>query len=162
MNDFTHLDKKGQAHMVDVSAKPETARTAQAEAFVVLNAQVLEKIRDGAIAKGDLLATARIAGIQGAKRCSELIPLCHPLPLNKVSIDIQEFVKKDSCGLHVLSVCSTTGRTGVEMEALTAASIAALTIYDMCKAIDKGFSINTIRLLEKTGGKSGDWTAVEK
>ena len=162
MNDFTHLDKKGQAHMVDVSAKPETMRTAQAEAFVILNAQVLEKIRDGAIAKGDLLATARIAGIQGAKRCSDLIPLCHPLPLSKVSIDIQEFVQKDACGLHVVSVCSTTGRTGVEMEALTGASIAALTIYDMCKAVDKGFSISAIRLLEKTGGKSGDWSAHDK
>jgi cyclic pyranopterin phosphate synthase len=158
MNDFTHLDSKGQAHMVDVSGKPDTDRTARAEAYVVLNTEVLMRIKRGEIAKGDLLATARIAGIQGAKRCAELIPLCHPLPLNKVSIDITEFTDGDACGLRVVSQCSTSGKTGVEMEALTAASIAALTIYDMCKSVDKGFSIHDVRLLEKTGGKSGNWS----
>ncbi len=159
MTQFTHLDAKGQAHMVDVSGKTATKRLAQAQAIVVLNSEVLDRIKSGDIAKGDLLATARIAGIQAAKRCSELIPLCHPLPLDKVSIDIAEHQDSSEVGLRIVATCTTTGKTGVEMEALTAASIAALTIYDMCKAIDKGFRIEQVRLLAKSGGKSGDWNS---
>jgi len=143
--------------MVDVSNKPDTSRLAIAQARVVLGEDVLQRIREQSIAKGDLLATARIAGIQGAKKCSDLIPLCHPLPLSKVSIDIKEFVDANNVGLDVIASCTTTGKTGVEMEALTAASVSALTIYDMCKALDKGIVIESVQLLEKQGGKSGNW-----
>jgi len=156
-NNFTHLDNAGQAHMVDVSDKPDTSRLAIAQARVVLGEDVLQRIREQSIAKGDLLATARIAGIQGAKKCSDLIPLCHPLPLSKVSIDINEFVDVGKVGIEVIASCTTTGKTGVEMEALTAASLSALTIYDMCKALDKGIVIESVQLLEKHGGKSGNW-----
>lgn len=157
MSKFSHLNASGEAHMVDVSAKEDTARLATASARIVLGETVLNQIHNQTIAKGDLLATARIAGIQGAKKCSELIPLCHPLPLSKVSIDISDFSADGKVGLEVIASCTTTGKTGVEMEALTAASIAALTIYDMCKALDKGIVIQTIQLLEKQGGKSGHW-----
>lgn len=157
MKDFTHLNESGQANMVDVSAKVDTARLAVAQSRVVLSQQVLSKIRDHSIAKGDLLATARIAGIQAAKKCSDLIPLCHPLPLTKAVVDINEFSEADKSGLQIIATCKTSGKTGVEMEALAAASVAALTIYDMCKAIDKGIVIESVQLLEKTGGKSGDW-----
>jgi len=157
MKAFTHLNESGQANMVDVSDKAETARVAKAQSRVLLNQEVLTKIRDQSIAKGDLLATARIAGIQAAKKCSDLIPLCHPLPLTKAVIEITEFSEAGKMGLEVISTCKTSGKTGVEMEALTAASVAALTIYDMCKAIDKGIVIESVMLLEKTGGKSGDW-----
>jgi len=157
MNNFTHLNHSGQANMVDVSAKADTARLAIAQSRVVLSSSVLTQIRDQSIAKGDLLATARIAGIQAAKKCSDLIPLCHPLPLTKAVIDINEFEASDKSGLEIIATCKTSGKTGVEMEALTAASVAALTIYDMCKAIDKGIVIESVQLLEKTGGKSGDW-----
>jgi len=143
--------------MVDVSGKPDTAREALAEAYVELSENLLEMVREQTIAKGDLLATARIAGIQAAKKCSDLIPLCHPLPLSKVVIDIQEYWQEGSCGLRVTALCKTSGKTGVEMEALTAASVAALTIYDMCKAVDKGIVINRVQLLRKSGGKSQDW-----
>lgn len=143
--------------MVDVSDKTESARTAIAEAHIVLGDVVMQKVRDQAIAKGDLLATARIAGIQAAKKCADLIPLCHPLPLSKVEIKIDELKAADLAGLRIQAVCKTTGKTGVEMEALTAASVAALTIYDMCKALDKGIEIQHVRLLEKQGGKSGHW-----
>ena len=153
MSNLTHLNAKGEAEMVDVSAKPDTGRTAIAEAIVQFNQNVQSALTDNP--KGDVLATARIAGIQAAKKCSDLIPLCHPLPISKVAIDIET----TNSGLRILAECKTTGKTGVEMEALTAASIAALTIYDMCKAIDKGIVIETTRLLEKTGGKSGNWTA---
>jgi len=122
-----------------------------------LNESILDKVREQTIAKGDLLATARIAGIQGAKKCADLIPLCHPLPLSKVSIDIGEYANVEETGLRVVAVCRTTGKTGVEMEALTAASVAALTIYDMCKGLDKGIVIESVQLLEKQGGKSGRW-----
>ena len=159
MSDFSHLNQRGQAHMVDVSGKNETARSAIAECRVVLSAQVLGLIEQQAIAKGDLLATARIAGIQAAKQCSQLIPLCHPLPLTHVSVDIDPYTEADEEGLRVEARCETTGKTGVEMEALCAASVAGLTIYDMCKAIDKGFCLKEVRLLSKTGGKSGDWAA---
>jgi len=158
MNDFSHLNASGEAHMVDVSAKEDTARLAVAEARIVLGRVVLEQIQNQSIAKGDLLATARIAGIQGAKKCADLIPLCHPLPLTKVTIDITPFEDGSKLGLAVQASCRTTGKTGVEMEALTAASVSALTIYDMCKALDKGIVIESVQLLEKQGGKSGTWT----
>lgn len=160
MNEFSHLNESGQANMVDVSAKNETERLAVAQAKVVLSPEVMHKIRQQSIAKGDLLATARIAGIQAAKQCSQLIPLCHPLPLSKVTIDIEEFSEPEPSkkgGLKITAACKTVGKTGVEMEALTGASIAALTIYDMCKALDKSIVIESIKLLSKQGGKSGDW-----
>lgn len=162
MTQFSHLNEIGQAHMVDVSEKSDTSRTAVAQARVVLNEEVLQQVQDQTIQKGDLFATARIAGIQAAKKCAELIPLCHPLPLHKVTIDFEVFNEQDSHGGHIsgltiLAFCKTVGKTGIEMEALTAASVAALTIYDMCKALDKGIVIDSVRLLEKRGGKSGDW-----
>ena len=140
--------------MVDVSAKSETERLAVAEATVVFNDGLLDDILARGLDKGDLFATARIAGIQAAKRCSDLIPLCHPLPLSKVSIDLTPTVDGS---LKVTAMCKTTGKTGGEMEALTAASVAALTVYDMCKARDKGIRIEGVQLSRKTGGKSGDW-----
>lgn len=143
--------------MVDVSDKPDSSRLAMAQARIVLSEAVLAQIRLQAIAKGDLLATARIAGILAAKKCADLIPLCHPLPLSKVVIDIDEFVDGEKVGLQVTATCKTTGKTGVEMEALTASSVAALTIYDMCKALDKGMMIEAVKLLEKSGGKSAPW-----
>ena len=157
MSEFSHLNAAGQANMVDIAGKPDTERTAVAQARVVLNDVVRQKIRQQNIEKGDLIATARIAGIQAAKRCADLIPLCHPLALSKVKIDIDEFDDSGKAGLQIRALCRTTGKTGVEMEALTAASVAALTIYDMCKALDKGIVIEQVQLLEKRGGKSGDW-----
>ena len=155
MPELTHLNKSGEAEMVDVSAKEDSVRIAIAESLVILAPNILQLLLDGDIPKGDVLATARIAGIQAAKKCSELIPLCHPLPLTKVSVDLQ--IETDL--VRIQATCKTTGKTGVEMEALTAASVAALTIYDMCKALDKGIEIKNTRLLKKTGGKSGDWSA---
>jgi cyclic pyranopterin phosphate synthase len=154
---FSHLNSSGEANMVDVSSKPDTVRVAIAQSKVRLSNAVLSRVREQSIAKGDLLATARIAGIQAAKKCSDLIPLCHPLPLSKATIDIDEYVNDKARGLMVIASCTTTGKTGVEMEALTAASVAALTIYDMCKALDKGIVIESTMLLEKRGGKSGNW-----
>ncbi len=148
-NPLSHYDDAGRARMVDVSAKPSTARTARARAFVRLSKQVLRALPDNP--KGDPLEVARIAGIQAAKRTSELIPLCHPLPLSSVDVDLR--VRRD--GIEINTLAKTTGPTGVEMEALTAAAVAALTIYDMTKALDKGITIETVELLEKTGGKSG-------
>ena len=142
--------------MVDVSGKQVTHRSATAQAFVRLHQNIIAAILDGSNAKGDLLAVARIAGIQAAKKCADLIPLCHPLPLTKVSIDLEVL----ESGIEVTSVCRTSGQTGVEMEALTAASVTALTIYDMCKSMDKGIVIEGIKLLEKSGGKSGDWSRI--
>lgn len=156
MSKLTHLNAAGEAHMVDVSAKDETSRTAIAFARVLLGKTIVERIYADDMPKGDVLATVRIAGIQAAKQCSSLIPLCHPLPLDKVSVDINQ-AGEDA--IEIQATCSTTGKTGVEMEALTAASVAALTLYDMCKALDKGIVIETVQLLEKTGGKSGDWKA---
>lgn len=147
--------------MVDVSEKADSARLAIAQARIVMSADVLEKVRSQSVAKGDLLATARIAGVQAAKKCSDLIPLCHPLPLSKVEVDIDEFSDGSKLGLQVTTRCKTTGKTGVEMEALTAASVAALTIYDMCKALDKGMVIEAVQLLEKQGGKSGHWVRTD-
>lgn len=154
MPELSHLNRAGEAEMVDVSAKDPSVRLAVAESLVVMKPEILQSLRNGEIPKGDVLATARIAGIQAAKKCSDLIPLCHPLPLSKVSIDLQ--IESDL--VRIRATCKTTGKTGVEMEALTAASVAALTIYDMCKALDKGIEITNTRLLQKTGGKSGDWS----
>lgn len=155
MTTLTHLDAKGQAHMVDVSAKSVTARTASASASITMQAATLQMIIEGRHAKGDVLATARIAGIQAAKRTPDLIPLCHPLMLSKVSVEFEPDTALP--GIRVLVTCKLAGQTGVEMEALTGASVAALTLYDMCKAVDKTMLIGDIRVLSKQGGKSGDW-----
>ena len=153
MAKLTHLDDSGAAHMVDVSAKADTVRQAVAEVRITMSAEALTAIREGSATKGDVLATARIAGIMAAKKTSELIPLCHPLMLSKVSVD---FVFEDD-GIRVTALVRLTGQTGVEMEAMAAVSVALLTIYDMAKALDKAMVIGDIRLLTKTGGKSGDW-----
>nr|WP_321456968.1 cyclic pyranopterin monophosphate synthase MoaC [uncultured Cohaesibacter sp.] len=154
---LTHLDETGAANMVDVSAKTPTVRIAVAQAKVRMKRETLDLILSGNTKKGDVLATARIAGIMAAKRTHELIPLCHPLALSKVSLDI---VSDEALpGLVITATAKLTGQTGVEMEALTAASIASLTIYDMAKAVDKGMVISDLRLLEKQGGKSGHWQA---
>jgi cyclic pyranopterin phosphate synthase len=157
MSKLTHLDSEGAAHMVDVGGKPATARRAVASGRITMSAEALAAIRAGNAPKGDVLGTARIAGIMAAKRTGELIPLCHPLGLEAVSV---EFDYEDAA-IRVTATASLTGRTGVEMEAMTAASIALLTIYDMAKAIDKGMVIDAVRLIAKTGGKSGDWHAPE-
>jgi cyclic pyranopterin phosphate synthase len=154
---LTHLDKTGAANMVDVSAKPATARLAVAEGAVIMAPETLDAIRAGDAKKGDVVGTARIAGIMAAKRTHELIPLCHPLGLTKVSVDIVP--DDDLPGLRVRAIAKVGGQTGVEMEALTAVSVACLTIYDMAKAIDRGMTITGIRLLEKRGGRSGAWKA---
>lgn len=155
MSSLTHLNAKGEAHMVDVSAKSDTLRTAIAQSQVELTPAIVAAITDNSLPKGDLFATVRIAAIQGAKKCSDLIPLCHPLPLSKITVDIE----LQGNSLVISALCKTTGKTGVEMEALTAASVAALTVYDMCKGLDKGMIIRETKLLEKTGGKSGDWSS---
>ncbi len=152
---LTHLDESGRARMVDVGAKPTTARSATALGTIALSPAALAAIRDGAAPKGDVLAAARIAGIMGAKKTAELIPLCHPLALDAMTLDFA-FVE---CTVEATATVSLTGRTGVEMEAMTAISIALLTIYDMAKALDKAMVIGPIRLIEKRGGKSGDWFA---
>ncbi len=151
---FTHLDEEGAARMVDVSGKRPTAREAVARGRVLLGEKVFPLVRDRNLPKGDLFSTARIAGILAAKRTSELIPLCHPLPLSKV--DIHFFLQEETLSLEIEARVKTVAQTGVEMEALTAVSVAALTIYDMCKGIDKGVRITDIRLIEKRGGKSGE------
>lgn len=155
MSKLTHLDDSGAAHMVDVGAKSATARRAVASGRITMSQACLAAIREGNAPKGDVLSAARIAGIMAAKRTGELIPLCHPLGLEAVTI---EFVFEDTA-IRATATASLTGKTGVEMEAMTAASIALLTIYDMAKAIDKGMVISDIRLIAKTGGKSGDWAA---
>ncbi|CDX24332.1 molybdenum cofactor biosynthesis protein C [Mesorhizobium sp. SOD10] len=154
---LTHLGAKGEANMVDVGDKAETTRTAIAEGFVSMQPETLEMILAGDAKKGDVLGTARIAGIMAAKRTHELIPLCHPLLLTKVAVEIEP--DRALPGLRVTALARVTGKTGVEMEALTAASVACLTIYDMAKAADRGMVISGIRLVEKTGGKSGDYKA---
>lgn len=156
---LSHLDEHGAARMVDVSAKAVTAREAVAEGVVRMLPATLALILEGGIAKGDVIAVARVAGIMGAKRTSDLIPMCHPLPITGVTVDIAA----DGDGaLRITARVKTTGKTGVEMEALTAVSTAALTIYDMCKAVDRGMRIDGIRLLEKRGGKSGEWVATDE
>ncbi|RXR29998.1 cyclic pyranopterin monophosphate synthase MoaC [Sphingobium fluviale] len=152
---LTHVDEAGAAHMIDVSAKAETTRHAVARGRISMSADAARAIIEGSAKKGDVLAVARVAGIMAAKKTSELIPLCHPLMLAKVTLDLTA----DEQGVTGTATVRTTGQTGVEMEALTAVSVALLTIYDMAKAIDKGMIIGPIALIEKTGGKSGDWRA---
>ncbi len=156
---LTHIDAAGEAHMVDVGDKAETVRVAVAEGFVKMKPETLALIRDGNAKKGDVIGTARLAGIMAAKQTANLIPLCHPLMLTKVSVDITEDIALP--GLRVEATVKLSGKTGVEMEALTAVSIACLTIYDMAKAADKAMEIVNIRLLEKSGGKSGDFRRQE-
>jgi cyclic pyranopterin monophosphate synthase len=156
MSDLTHLDSKGRAQMVDVGEKEISQRTATAEAIVDMQAETLAMISQGKHKKGDVFAVARIAGIQAAKKCPELIPLCHPLILSSVNVELE--ADEANSQVKISATCKLAGQTGVEMEALTAASVAALTIYDMCKAVDKGMTISQIQLVEKKGGKSGDWS----
>ncbi len=155
MSELTHLDAEGRARMVDVGGKAETARTAHAEGSITMSLEALDAIERNALAKGDAIAAARIAGIMAAKRTAELIPLCHPIALTDTGVDLE--VDRSLPGLHVTAWASTRGRTGVEMEALTAVTVALLTIYDMAKALDRGMEISDVRLTEKRGGKSGDW-----
>ena len=155
MSRLTHLDADGAAHMVDVGDKAVTNRLAVATGHIAVAADALAAIRDGAAKKGDVLAVARVAGIMAAKKTADLIPLCHPLPLTRVTLDLV----LDEAGITATALAATDGKTGVEMEALTAVSVALLTIYDMAKAMDRGMTITGIRLLEKAGGKSGDWRA---
>lgn len=157
MSKLSHLNEKGEAHMVDVSAKDATHRTASAEGFVAMHADTAALIESGTAPKGDVLATARIAGIMAAKRTHELIPLCHPLSLSKVSVDLETSTVPS--GVRVTAQVKTTGQTGVEMEALTAVSVACLTLYDMLKAVDRAMHFEGIRLIEKSGGRSGDYRA---
>jgi cyclic pyranopterin monophosphate synthase len=152
---LTHIDEQGKATMVDVSDKPATVREARAFACVHMQAETLAQIQANGLKKGDVLAVARIAGIQAAKKCADLIPLCHPLALSKVGVDFT-FNTQENC-VEINTLCKLTGQTGVEMEALTAASVAALTIYDMCKAIDMNMVIDQICLLEKSGGRRGHY-----
>jgi cyclic pyranopterin phosphate synthase len=157
MTDFTHFDQKGQPHMVDVSEKPITQRSATAKGTVLISPETLVLIRTGGGKKGDVLAAARLAGIMGAKRTADLIPLCHPLGLDSVEM---ELATQDSPPrVEITARCKVTGRTGIEMEAMTAVSVAALTVYDMCKAVDRKMQITDIRLVEKKGGRSGHFTA---
>lgn len=155
MSRLSHLDDQGRARMVDVSAKPETAREAVAEGRLVMAPATLELAMSGQGRKGDVFAVSEIAGVMAAKRTADLIPLCHPLPLSKVAVEIAP--STDGSGLTVTATARTTGRTGVEMEALTAVSVACLTLYDMLKAADKAMTVEGVRLLSKTGGASGDW-----
>ena len=157
MKDLTHLNQQGEAHMVDIQGKSTTLRRAIARSEVNMQPETLATIIEGKNKKGDVFATVRIAGIQAAKKCADLIPLCHPLMLTKISVDIE--VDEENHRIIIDATCELEGKTGVEMEALTASSIAALTLYDMCKAIDKGITITSTRLISKSGGKSGDWQA---
>lgn len=158
---LTHIDEKGDVRMVDVSAKPDTERVAVAEGSILMHPETLALIVEGKAAKGDVLACARVAGVMAAKRTSDLIPMCHPLNITKAKVEcepIAEGARADGrVGIHVLCTCGVTGKTGIEMEALTAASVACLTIYDMCKAVDRGMEITEVRLLKKDGGKTGLW-----
>lgn len=154
MTNLTHLDAHGAAHMVDVGNKADTAREAIAAGRITMSAQAASAIAAGLVKKGDVLAVARVAGIMAAKRTSELVPLCHPLPLTRIAIDLAA----DDAGVTATATCATMGKTGVEMEALTAVSVALLTIYDMAKSVDRAMTISDIRLLAKRGGKSGSWT----
>ena len=155
MTELTHLNAQGEANMVDVTEKAVTSRVALAEGYIYMNDETIAKVVDGKHAKGDVLAVARIAGIQGAKKTSDLIPLCHPLMLTKVKVDFD--AQPDARRIRVTAICKLAGQTGVEMEALMAVSTACLTLFDMCKAVDKGMTIDGIKVLAKRGGKSGDW-----
>jgi len=161
MAEFTHFNESGRARMVDVSAKGSTERVATAQGRVIMLPETLEKIQRGKIAKGDVLAVAQVAGVMGAKRTPDLIPMCHPVLLTNIDINFKEESQPDldgRCSITITATAKTTGQTGVEMEAMTAVSVAALTIYDMCKAVDKGMSFSDIYLLSKSGGKSGQYT----
>ena len=155
---LTHFDNQGQAHMVDVSAKAETHRVARATGTIRMQAATFELIASGQAKKGDVIGIARIAAIQGAKRTAELVPLCHPLPITRVTVDFE--LKRELSEVHCTAQVESFGRTGVEMEALTAVQVGLLTVYDMCKAADRSMVMGGIRVLEKSGGKSGHWTAV--
>ena len=157
MSDLTHFDDKGRARMVDVSEKDVTERVAEARGSVLMAKETLARIAAGGIKKGDVLSVARLAGIMGAKRTTDLIPLCHPMALAAVSVDLQP--DPDRSAIDIVATCKVAGRTGVEMEALTAVAVAALTVYDMCKSIDRGMRITDIRLTQKSGGKSGAYRA---
>ncbi|HEY0528078.1 MAG TPA: cyclic pyranopterin monophosphate synthase MoaC [Gemmatimonadaceae bacterium] len=155
MKKLSHADARGRAIMVDISGKDETLRTARAEGFIAMKRETLDAIEQNLISKGDVLSTARIAGVMAAKRTADLIPLCHPIAITDTGVEFD--IDRQIGGVRVTSWATTRGRTGVEMEALTAATVALLTIYDMAKAIDRDMEIKTVRLLEKRGGKSGDW-----
>jgi cyclic pyranopterin phosphate synthase len=157
MSELTHIDASGKAVMVDVGDKPVTARTATAVVTVRMRSETLRLVLAGEAKKGDVLGVARIAGIMAAKRTAELIPLCHPLPISSVAVEVA--AEADGGGLGITATVRTTGQTGVEMEALTAASVAALTVYDMCKAVDRGMRIDGLRVLHKAGGRSGEFHA---
>lgn len=163
---LTHIDDKGDVRMVDVSQKADTERVAVAEGSILMHPETLALIVEGKAAKGDVLACARVAGVMGAKQTSSLIPMCHPLNITKAKVDcepIQPCDREDGrVGIHVTTTCGVTGKTGIEMEALTAASIACLTVYDMCKAVDRGMEIVDVRLLKKDGGKTGLWLREER
>lgn len=155
MTKLTHVDQSGQANMVDVTDKTPTVRTAVAEGYILMSAATIEEVLNHTNKKGDVITTAKIAGIQAAKKCADLIPLCHPLALSKVDVDFE--IQPEHNRIRVQAMCKLTGRTGVEMEALTAVSVAALTLFDMCKAADPYMEIQGIKVLEKLGGKTGHW-----
>ena len=161
MAELTHIDANGDVRMVDVSAKPDTERIAIAEGFIAMNPETLALIVEGKAAKGDVLACARVAGIMATKRTSDLVPMCHPLNITKAKVDctpVGQGERDDGrMGIHITVTCGVTGKTGIEMEALTGAAVACLTVYDMCKAVDRGMEIMDVRLLKKDGGKSGLW-----
>ena len=157
MSDLTHIDKDGNAQMVDVSSKDATERTATAKGSVIMSADALKRISAGGVKKGDVLSVAQLAGIMGAKKTPELIPLCHPLSLSSVKVELA--INNDRNAVDITATCKLVGKTGVEMEALTAVSVAALTVYDMCKAMDKSMRITDVRLVHKDGGKSGEYVA---
>lgn len=163
---LTHIDDKGDVRMVDVSAKPDTERVAVAEGTILMHPETLALIVEGKAAKGDVLACARVAGVMGAKQTSSLIPMCHPLNITKAKVECEPIEPGDRedgrVGIHIVTTCGVTGKTGIEMEALTAASIACLTVYDMCKAVDRGMEIVDVRLLKKDGGKTGLWLREER
>ena len=158
---LTHIDEKGDVRMVDVSAKPDTERIAVAEGFIAMHQETLELIVEGKAATGVVLACARVGGVMAAKQTSTLIPMCHPLNITKAKVECEPVgagEREDGrVGIHITTTCGVTGKTGIEMEALTAASIACLTVYDMCKAVDRGMEIMDVRLLKKDGGKTGLW-----
>ena len=158
---LTHIDDKGDVRMVDVSLKADTQRVAVAEGFIAMHQKTLDLITSGSAAKGDVLACARVAGVMASKKTSDLIPMCHPLNITKAKVEctpVQAGEREDGrVGIHVTTTCGVTGKTGIEMEALTAASVACLTVYDMCKAVDRGMEIMDVRLLRKDGGKTGLW-----
>ncbi|MGQ8364389.1 cyclic pyranopterin monophosphate synthase MoaC [Glaciecola sp. 1036] len=155
MTQLTHVNQKGEVNMVDVGDKEQTQRVAVAEGFIYMSGKTIDQLNEQQNKKGDVITTAKIAGIMGAKRCSDLIPLCHPLMLSKVDVDI--FVEQSEQRLRIQAMCKLNGKTGVEMEALTAVSVTALTLFDMCKASDPAMRIEGIKVLTKTGGKTGDW-----